>query len=164
MPTEIWVPAILMVVGIVGIVVPVLPGFLLVLAGVFVWAFDTGTTTSWVVFGVCAVIWLAGVLLQYLLPGRRMKRDGVGTGTLLLAAALGIAGMFVIPVVGFIVGFVGGIYLVEYGRSRTPAQAWARTRSALKAVLHSMGIELLAAVLIVVVWVVTVAVTGIGWG
>lgn len=159
MPTEIWVPALLMLVGIVGIVVPVLPGFLLVLAGVFVWAFDTGTTTSWVVFGVCALIWLAGVILQYLLPGRRMKREGVGTSTLLLAVVLGIVAMFFIPVIGFIVGFVGGIFLVEYGRSRTPAQAWTRTKTALKGVLHSMGIELLAAILIVVIWVVTVTVT-----
>lgn len=159
MPTEIWVPAILMLVGIVGIVVPVLPGFLLVLAGVFVWAFDTGTTTAWVVFGVCAVVWLAGVILQYLLPGRRMKREGVGTGTLLLAVLLGIVAMFFIPVIGFVVGFVGGIYLVEYSRSRTPGQAWARTKTALKGVLHSMGIELLAAIVIVVIWVTAVVVT-----
>lgn len=154
--TTTWVPAVLIAAGIVGIVVPVLPGFLLVLAAVLLWAWETGTTTAWVVFGVSALLYAAGLALQYLVPGRRLRAAGVRTSTLLLAVLLGIVGFFVIPVVGAAVGFVLGIYLVEHSRHRDSATAWRSTRSALKAVLMSMGIELLAALAIAVTWLVGV--------
>lgn len=157
--TSVWVPAILILVGIVGIVVPVVPGLLLALLGVLLWAYETGGTTAWTVFGVCVVVYLTGVVIQFLVPGRRLRAQGVTTSTLLLAVLLGVIGMFVIPVVGFVVGFVGGIFLVEQGRSRDRAQAWARTRNAVVAVMTSMGIELCAGVLIAVTWVVGVLAT-----
>ena len=65
----------------------------------------------------------------------------------------GIVGFFVIPVVGAVVGFVLGIFVVELGRSRDRPQAWARTKHALVAVLHSIGIELAAGLLIAALYV-----------
>jgi uncharacterized protein YqgC (DUF456 family) len=153
---SLWVPAVLILIGMVGIVVPVIPGLLLCLAAVFVWAFDTGTTLAWWVFGVCAVLYLAGVATQYAVPGRRMREAGVRRSTLVLAVLLAIVGFFVIPVVGAAVGFVLGIYLVELGHSRDRSAAWSSTKAALKAVMLSMGIELLAAVAIAATWVVGV--------
>jgi uncharacterized protein YqgC (DUF456 family) len=154
--TDIWVPIVLILVGMVGIVVPVIPGLLVVLAAVFVWAFDTGTTLAWTVFGISAVLWAAGLTLQYAVPGRRLREAGVRRSTLVLAVLVGVVGFFVIPVVGGPVGFVLGIYLVELGHSRDRASAWSSTRSALRAVFTSIGIELLAALAITVTWVVGV--------
>ena len=62
-------------------------------------------------------------------------------------------GFFVVPVVGAIIGFVLGIFVVELGRSRDRSQAWTRTKHALVAVLHSMGIELAAALAITALYV-----------
>lgn len=154
--TDIWVPGLLIAVGIVGIVVPVVPGLVVALLGVLLWSFQTGTTLSWVVFAACAVLYAAGLTLQVLLPGRRLRTQGVGTRTLLLAALLGVVGFFALPVVGGPLGFVLGIYLVEAGRSRDRSTAWARTRHALTAVVLSMGIELAAGLLIATTWVVGV--------
>ena len=92
-------------------------------------------------------------MLQYTLPGRRMRERGVSSSTLLLAMALGIVGFFVVPVVGAIVGFVLGIFVVELGRSRDRSQAWTRTKHALVAVLHSMGIELAAGLTVTALYV-----------
>ena len=44
--------ALAIAVGLVGILVPILPGSILVLAAILVWAWDVGGTTAWVVFGV----------------------------------------------------------------------------------------------------------------
>ena len=156
MEAALWVPALLIAIGMVGIVIPVIPGLLLCLGAVLLWAWDAGTTLGWWVFGVCAVLYLAGVALQYAVPGRRMRAAGVRRSTLVLAVLLAIVGFFVIPVVGAIVGFVGGIFLVELGHSRTKTAAWASTKSALKAVAMSMGIELVAGFEIAVTWVVGV--------
>lgn len=147
------VPPLLIVVGLVGIVVPVLPGLVLVLGGVLVWALVESSPLAWTIFAVSVVITIAGYVLQYTLPGRRMRERGVSSSTLFLAMAFGVVGFFVIPVVGAIVGFVLGIFVVELGRSRDRSQAWTRTKHALVAVLHSMGIELAAALAITALYV-----------
>jgi uncharacterized protein len=147
------VPPLLILVGLVGIIVPVLPGLVLVLGGVLVWALVEGSPLGWGIFAVSALITVAGYVLQYTLPGRRMRERGVSSSTMLLAVALGVVGFFVIPVVGAIVGFVLGIFVVELGRGRDTALAWARTKHALVAVLHSIGIELVAALAITALYV-----------
>ncbi len=147
------VPPLLILVGLVGIVVPVLPGLLLVLGGVLLWALMEGGAVAWGVFAVSVGVAVAGYVLQYMLPGRRMREQGVRSSTLALAVVLGIIGFFVVPVVGAVVGFVLGIFLVETGRSRDRAQAWQRTKHALVAVLHSMGIELVAGLVIAALYV-----------
>ena len=43
MSTEIWVPAVLILIGLVGIVVPVLPGLILVLGAVLLWSWQVST-------------------------------------------------------------------------------------------------------------------------
>lgn len=144
MDSLVWLCAGLILIGLLGIVLPVLPGLIIVLGAVLLWAWQTSTTLSWVVFVVSALLYAAGLALQYLVPGRRMRAAGVGTATLVLAVLLGIVGFFVIPVVGGPIGFVLGIYLVEHTRSRDARSAWAATRAALRAVALSIGIELAA--------------------
>ena len=147
------VPPLLILVGLIGIIVPVLPGLVLVLGGVLVWALVENTPLAWAIFAVSGVITIAGYVLQYTLPGRRMRERGVSSSTMVLAMALGIVGFFVIPVVGAVVGFVLGIFVVELGRSRDGSQAWTRTKHALVAVLHSMGIELAAGLVVAALYV-----------
>ena len=155
--TEILV-AVLIAVGVVGVVVPVLPGTLLVLGAILVWALEVGTTTGWGVFAVAAALLAGGTVVKYLVPGRRLKASGVPSRTLLIGAALAFVGFFVVPVVGLVIGFVLGVYLAE--RSRVgAAQAWPSTTAALRAVGVSILIELAAACLAAVVWVVGVVVT-----
>ncbi len=147
------VPPLLIVVGLVGIVLPVLPGLLVVLAGVLLWALMEGTGLAWGIFVASLLVAVVGYVLQYTLPGRRMRERGVQTSTLALAVLFGIVGFFVIPVVGAIVGFVLGIFVVEVGRTRDRSQAWVRTKHALVAVLHSIGIELAAGLVIACLYV-----------
>jgi uncharacterized protein YqgC (DUF456 family) len=121
---------------------------------VLLWSWETGTTLSWTIFAVCAVWFVAGLTGQYLIPGKRLKSDGVTTKALLLAALTGIVGMFVIPIVGFFVGFVLGLYVQAWLPRRDSTAAWSRTKVALTAILTSIGIELIAAILIALTWVV----------
>lgn len=142
------------VVGVIGIVLPILPGLLLCVGAVLLWAFDTGGTLAWATFGVALVLYLIGVSLQLLLPGRRMKREGVGGLTLLLGVVGAIIGVVVIPLVGLPIGFVAGIFAAEYLRFHQLDRAWSATKSALRGVLHSMGIELTTALAIAISWTI----------
>lgn len=156
------VTAVLMVLGLVGIVIPVVPGLLLTVAATLLWAYEHPAPQAWIVFWVALALYAAGVALQYLLPGKRMRQRGVGTSTMLLAVLLGVVGFFVIPVVGFVVGFVAGIFLVEWYRRRQTGAAWSATKTALVAVVHSMGIELATGVAILLTWVIGLLTLGTG--
>lgn len=155
--TEILI-AVLIGVGIAGIIVPVLPGTLLVLGAILVWALEIGTGTAWTVFAVAAALLVAGTVVKYLVPGRRLKASGVPTSTLLAGALLAFVGFFVIPLVGVFVGFVLGVYVAERRRVGA-ALAGPSTAGALRAVGVSILIELVAAFLAAVAWVVGVVVT-----
>ena len=148
-----------MLVGLIGIAVPLLPGLLVVWAAVLVWAFEVGTTAGWVVFGIATALALTGFLLQYLLPGRRMTKAGVTTSSTLAGAALALVGFFAIPVVGAFLGFPLGIYLAERIKLGTHARAWTSTTHALKAIALSMGIEFVTGLAIASTWIVGVITT-----
>ena len=154
-----WLPGLIIVIGILGVVVPVSPGLIVALVGVLIWALDLGSTTGWVIFGLCVAVYAAGLALQFLIPGKRMKAAGIKNSTLLLGLLLGIIGFFVVPIIGGPLGFVLGIYLVEAGQYRDRDQAWRQTKVALRGVLQSMGIELLAGMTILTIWIAGVLLT-----
>ncbi|MEP7036050.1 MAG: DUF456 domain-containing protein [Actinomycetota bacterium] len=145
---------LIMLVGLIGIVVPVLPGLFLVWAAVLIWAVGAGAPAAWAVLGAATILALGGLLARYVLPGRRLRTAGVPTSTTLAGMALAVAGFFVLPVVGAFVGFVLGVYLAERVRLADGAMAWTSTRHALKAVGLSMGIELGTGLAIAITWVV----------
>lgn len=144
--------------GIAGTIVPVLPGSLVVLVAVLVWAVVTGTPTAWLVFACVGLVIAVGQVVMYLVPGRRLKAAGIPARTLLVGGLLGVVGFFVVPVIGLFLGFVGGVYLMELARVGS-AQAWPATVHALKAAGLSMLIELAATMVAASVWVVGVVAT-----
>jgi uncharacterized protein YqgC (DUF456 family) len=145
-------------VGLIGIVVPILPGSLLILAAVVVWAAWIGTPTAWVVLAVAVTVLAAGAVVKYAVPGRSLTAGGVPRSTLVVGAALGIVGFFVIPVVGLVIGFVVGVYAAELRRLGRD-KAGRSTMLALRAVGLSVLIELAAGITAALAWVTGVALT-----
>jgi len=139
--------ALVIFVGLVGIVVPLLPGTLLVFAAIAVWAVAEHNVTSWATLGVVTALLAVSTLIKYLWPARRMRAADVSTWSLVAGAVLGIVGFFVIPVLGLLIGFVLGIYLAELAKRHDQRVAWTSTKHALKGVALSVGIELCGALL-----------------
>lgn len=143
---------VVIAVSILMVVFPVLPALPIELAAIGVWAYVTGGSVAWTVFGIAAVIVAAGTVVKFTKPGREMKRAGIPNSTLLLGVLLGVIGVFVIPIVGLFVGFVLGVFLAEVRRLGQTA-AWPSTKTALKAVVQSIAIEFLAGLLAAGVWI-----------
>jgi uncharacterized protein YqgC (DUF456 family) len=146
-------------VGLVGILVPLLPGTLLIFAAILVWALVEQDTAGWVTLAVVSALLGATTLVKYLWPVRRMRAADVRTWSLAAGGVLGIIGFFVIPVLGLPIGFVGGIYLAELAARRDQRLAWASTVHALKGVALSVFVELAGALLATAAWVAGVYVT-----
>lgn len=147
---------VLMAAGLVGIVLPVLPGLLLVWAGVLVWALDVQNGVGWAVLGAGTALILLGVALEYLVPGRRMRRAGVRNSSLVVGVVLAVVAALVLPVAGALVGFPVGIYLAERVHRGSHRAAWAATVHALRAVGLNILIELMTALVVIALWVVAV--------
>jgi uncharacterized protein YqgC (DUF456 family) len=142
--------------GIVGIVVPVLPGALLALAAIAVWALAVGSATGWAVLAVATLVIGGAQVVKVLVPGRRLRDAGVPRRSIAAGVVLAVVGFFVIPVVGFFIGFPLGVYVEERRRLRRHASAWRSTREALRAMGLSIVIELSATVIAAGAWLAAV--------
>lgn len=151
MTVDLLIAAVI-VVGLAGTVVPLLPGALLVAGAIVLWALNTGGATAWgVAIGALALI-AAGQLLKYLIPGRQMKNSGVPSWVLIVGAIAAVVGFFVIPVVGLVVGFILGVFGAEVIRLRTFTDAWPTTWQAMKSAGWSVLIEFGSCLLAAALW------------
>lgn len=147
-----------MVVGLVGVVVPLLPGTALILAAGVVWALLSDAGGRWVVVALMAALFVVGFALKYALPGRRLSGQ-LPRRTLLCGGAGALVGLVLLPPLGLLLGGVAGTYLGEAARVGHGAQARGSTVQVLKAVGVGLLAELTAGVLMVAVWLVGLAVT-----
>jgi uncharacterized protein YqgC (DUF456 family) len=142
--------------GLVGTLLVVLPGILVVWGAVLAWALLDDNPWRWAVLALATALLAAATVLKYLLPGRHLSESGVPGWSIAVAGAAGVVGFFVIPVVGFFVGFVLGLLGVEIARLKDVSVAWPATRTALVAVGLSVAIELFAGLLMGATWLTAV--------
>jgi uncharacterized protein len=136
----------------VGCVVPVLPGGLLALGAIAVWALVERDAIGWLVLVVAGVLVVVGQVVKYVWPGRQLSASGVPGVSIVTGGLLGIVGFFLVPVVGLPLGFVIGVFGAELLRSRAAGTAWASTVAALKATGLSVLIELASVLLAGSIW------------
>lgn len=133
---------LLAAIGVAGVVVPVLPGSLTVGAGLLVWALFGGSSWGWVTFGGGAVMLAVGATASWVLTGRSLRRREIPQWPVVVGVVAGIAGMFLLPALGFVVGFVVGVLASEVARLRDLRAAWETSWAMIKAVGIGMLVEL----------------------
>lgn len=118
---------LLIFLGIVGALVPVLPGPLLIWLGAFVWAWADGfARIGWPTLLVLAILtiiaWGADLGLSFL----GSKRSGAGWRSIGVSILGGLAGAILlssVPVVGTFIGAalgsIAALWLMEYRRAQT---------------------------------------------
>jgi uncharacterized protein YqgC (DUF456 family) len=146
-------------VGLFGVVLPVLPGAVLVWAAIAAWAVAVHEPLGWAVLAVATLAIASTQVLKYLVPARALDGLGIPLVSVVVGVAAAIAGFFLIPVVGLFLGFPLGIFAAEWLRLRSHRRAWESTRGALKYMGVSILIELTGALLAAGVWLAVVIVT-----
>ena len=139
---DVWAEVLVgvaILVGLIGIVVQVLPGAVLVLGGILVWAIFTGGVDAWVVFGIAAAAIAIAEVFQWILAGKHMRKAEVPVLTL---------------AVGGIAGIVGAIFLLEWARRKDVSAAWGATKAAVQATLITIGVQLVGSLVATGAWVV----------
>ncbi len=143
------------VLGIVGTVVPLLPGSLLVMAGVVLYAILINEPIAWAGAGVAVVVLVLGMVGKWLIPAKKVSGQ-VDNFPIIVGGICAVIGFFVIPVVGILVGFIVGVLGTELVRTRSWHRAWPATKTAIHAAGLSLLIELTSVVLAGCVWLATI--------
>lgn len=148
------VTSVLIVIGCLGIILPVLPGSITALIGLIIWALVVQAVEGWVVLALGGTLLIAGMSASLVLTGSRLKRRAIPNRTLLFGVVGAVIGMFVIPVVGLIIGFVVGLLATETVRNRNFRTALDTSWVALKAAGIGIIIELSCALLAASVFII----------
>lgn len=147
--------------GVVGTVLPFLPGPLLIWCGALVWAWGNGfERINWIVLAVLGALavlaWGADLWLTTLFS----RRTGVSWRAILGAVVCGIFGGFLLsglPVIGTLfgalLGAVIGLFVIEYWLKRDARAALAAVRAYVSGSLVSAIFEIVVAVLMVGIFV-----------
>lgn len=142
-------------VGVAGTIIPILPGSFLIGLSLLAWAIWGGAgTTGWMVFAVGIVFVLAGMAASTVLTGRKLRQHSIPNRSVAIGLAAGVAGMFIIPLVGLFVGFAAGLLISELHRTRSMGTATSTSWAALKATGLGMLVEFGLACLAASTWVI----------
>lgn len=136
------VVGIAMVAGLIGTLVPLVPGLWLILGA----AIFYGVTQGFGGIGAIAMVvivglFLFGSLVSLVLARRSAARVGAPRMSMVAAVVGGVIGLFVIPFLGFVIGAVVGMLLAERTRLGDWASASRVTFAATKGYLLGMFIE-----------------------
>jgi uncharacterized protein len=160
-PLLIGLALVVMLVGLVGVVVPVLPGLLVV------WVAGAGTTlylgtdaAGWAVAGLLTLLFLLGSGATIWLPARQGRRGGVPMRSLLAALFGAVVGFFVLPVIGFLVGAFVGLLVGEKQRHGGWEPAFASVGNVLRAYGVGIVVELVVGVTMIGIWLVAILLRG----
>ncbi|MFE0422978.1 DUF456 domain-containing protein [Streptomyces sp. NPDC058953] len=138
--------------GLAGVLVPGVPGRWLVWAAMLWWALHEQTGLAWGLLVASTALLLLVQVVLWLMPTRRIRDSGATGRTAAWAGVGAVVGFVVVPVVGAIPGFVGGVYLRERHRLGGHGQAVSATRQMMRAAGTSILVELFACLLIAGAW------------
>lgn len=150
---QLLLVGLVLLLGVAGVMVPGVPGTWLVWAGLMWWALHERSATAWSLLVAATALLLVVQVVKWQLPPRRPHGVGVTPRMAVFAGAGAVLGFVLVPVLGSVPGFVGGIYLCERLRLGTHGEAWASVRAVMRAVGTSVVVELFACLLVVGAWV-----------
>jgi uncharacterized protein YqgC (DUF456 family) len=104
-------------IGLIGIVVPLLPGILLIWLAVLLYALSNGfavITPAW--FVLITILALVTGTSDLWLPLLGARKTGASWQALAAGIIGAIIGTFVLPVIGTIAGYAAGVLIAEYIR------------------------------------------------
>src|SRR3954452_18892741 len=145
--------AVIMVAGLVGTIVPILPGLGLVWFGALFYGLGAGFGPLGVVaFVAISALAVGGTVAGIAVPHHAAGAAGASRPSLALGVAAAVVGFFVVPIVGFPLGGVLGIFVGEQVRTRDGRAALAATRATLVGFGLAALLQVAAGLLMIGCW------------
>ena len=123
-----------LLIGLVGLVVPIFPGLTVMWLGTLVYALleysaHLMTGWDWFLFVLITILMLIGNVIDNIIITRKMRDQYVPWSSILIAFAVSlVASVFLTPIVGLVAAPVG-LFAAEVTRLRDRGKAFASTRA-----------------------------------
>ena len=152
---------LLMGLGLVGSVVPILPGTVLIWLGAFVWALgENFQRINWLTLIVLGILALVATFSEYWLAPITQKQAGFGWKNVVVAIIGGIVGGILlsqVPIIGTLfgaaVGSVVAVSALTFWRRRNLRDALRAGQAYLTGCALSALVEVIAALLMIAIFV-----------
>jgi len=138
---------VLLFLGILGTVLPVLPGLLLSVCGLLIYKFGTDADLPMIYIWAFVILTAVSVVLNYVIPAKTNQKYG-GTRWGSIGSIIGtIIGMFLPIPLGFLVGMFAGVFIGELLHdSKDMTKAWKSTKGAFIGFIYGTGFSLVVGV------------------
>ena len=151
---EILLVALLMALGLAGVVLPFLPGLPIIWGAALLYGVLTDFGgVGWGAMIAITLLAAVGMAAGLVLPDRAGAAAGASRRTRLFAGLLGLVGFFVVPVIGFPLGACLGVLLAQYRQTEDWDSAVSSTVAVLKGFGAGLLAEMAAGLTMVLVWV-----------
>ena len=113
------IAVVFILIGVLGTIIPILPGMLLVWLTLlaYAWVTDFNIITPWI-FVILTLVALVTGLANIWLPYLGAKKSGASKRAIFLGFIGGIIGTFVMPLIGTVIGYAVGIIIGELIKHR----------------------------------------------
>lgn len=120
----------IMLFGLLGLIIPILPGLVIIWVPALVYGIVTGFNwLSIVLFALMTVLMIAGNIVDNVVMGARARQQGASWIAIAVALVGGIAGSLAFPPFGGLIAALIGLFIVEFIRLRDWRKAFDSARS-----------------------------------
>jgi len=118
----------IMLFGLLGLIIPIFPGLVVIWLAALGFGIASGFgTLGWIMFAIITLLMLAGSFIDNILMGTQAHKSGASWISILFALVFGIAGNFVIPVIGGLIAALLALFIAEWIRRKNREDAWKAT-------------------------------------
>ncbi len=118
-PAFIWIIQIVILIGLVGLVIPIFPGLVLIWLATLGYGIAKGFSTSgWILFALISLLMLMGSVVDNILMGVGARKGGASWLTVAIALGVGLLGTIVFPPLGGLIAAPLAIFGLELWRQR----------------------------------------------
>ena len=147
-----------LLVGLLGLIVPVFPGLTVMWLGTLVYALIQNaaghmTGWKWVLFGLITILMIIGNIVDNIIIARKMRDKYVPWSSIFWAFAIGlVASLFFTPLIG-LVAAPAGLFLAEMSRLKDRAAAFDSTKAYMIGWGWAFGVRFLIGLGMIGFWV-----------
>jgi len=144
-----------MLVGLVGVVIPIFPGVVVIWLAALGYGIINGfDPPGLLIFIFITIALIPGVTVDNVLMGAGARQGGASWISILGALVAGIIGTLLFPPVGGLIAAPLAVLLLEFQRVRHFGKAWVATRGLAVGWLLSVGAKFIIGSLMIGLWLI----------
>ncbi|MBN2388757.1 MAG: DUF456 domain-containing protein [Anaerolineales bacterium] len=144
-----------MFLGLGVLVVPILPGLVIIWAAALGYGIYAGFgTLGWIMFAIMTVLMIAGSFADNLLMATQSRKQGASWLSIGLALLAALLGNFLFPILGGILAAIGTLYLAEWVRLKDSQKAFTTMKGMMVGCGWAFVIRFIIGLVMIGLWMI----------